>query len=126
MEGEGCLVLHPSKEEFSRPFVEYVTEVFARHPGTACFKVIPPKGYSPRQAGLPKFQDVKINTPIKQYVSPSCLFSGAVDCLPGSSFFPRRLEAVLTIVAGCSGPWLQWNLQVHPYGRKGMALWHLS
>lgn len=71
MEAEGCLVLHPSKEEFSRPFVEYVSEVFAKHPGVACFKVIPPKGYSPRQGDLPKFQDVKINTPIKQYVRPA-------------------------------------------------------
>jgi [histone H3]-trimethyl-L-lysine9/36 demethylase len=68
MEGEGFPTLRPTKEEFSKPFVDYVQEVFARYPGLSGFKVIPPKGYSPRRNELPKFQDVVIGTPIKQYV----------------------------------------------------------
>lgn len=74
MERDSFPVLYPTKEEFSKPFVEYVQDVFRQYPGLPCFKVIPPKGYSTSKKGLPKFQDVVINTPIKQYVRPTLSF----------------------------------------------------
>lgn len=36
---EQCLVLYPTVQEFSRPFVEYVAEVFRGNPALPCFKV---------------------------------------------------------------------------------------
>lgn len=78
---ERCKVLRPNKQEFSRPFVEYVCEQFKKDPDCAMFKVIPPRGWSPR----PKSRDyssvdsMKISTPIRQVVRHKtilgCLFS---------------------------------------------------
>jgi hypothetical protein len=37
--GEWCPVLKPTKQEFERPFVEYVASVFQQHPDLPMFKV---------------------------------------------------------------------------------------
>ena len=66
-EGEP-LVLHPTRAEFSQPFLKYVSDVLAAHPDVAVFKVVPPRGWSPRQAAYPPLEDVTIGVPIKQHV----------------------------------------------------------
>jgi hypothetical protein len=42
-------VLRPTKEEFSRPFCEYVEKVFRKQPDLPMFKVVPPPGWTPRR-----------------------------------------------------------------------------
>jgi jumonji domain-containing protein 2 len=63
-----CPLLHPTKEEFARPFVDFVEKVFKEHPDWPCFRVVPPKGYTPRKGSLPPTRSVQINTPIRQHV----------------------------------------------------------
>jgi hypothetical protein len=64
-----CPLLRPTKEDFSRPFVEYVEQVFKDHPDSPCFRVAPPGGYTPRkESGYPAPQTVQLNTPIRQQV----------------------------------------------------------
>ncbi|KAK9823398.1 hypothetical protein WJX72_002487 [[Myrmecia] bisecta] len=73
-----CLTLRPSKEEFSRPFTDYVREVARNHPNLAMFKVVPPRGWSARTSQMPDLSELKINTPIKQHVFGT---RGAYRCL---------------------------------------------
>lgn len=68
-----CPVFRPNRQEFSRPPCEYVREVCRRFPDIAMFKVIPPKGWSPRQGSTPNLQDIRITNPIKQHVRFYCL-----------------------------------------------------
>jgi jumonji domain-containing protein 2 len=63
-----CPTFRPTKEEFSKPFCQYVSEKFRKNPGLAMFKVVPPRGYIGRRTPLPDFDDVVIQTPIKQMV----------------------------------------------------------
>ena len=65
-----CPVLHPTREEFSVPFCDYVRKICKENPDFAVIKVIPPAGWSPRKGPLPDLSDIKINTPILQYVVP--------------------------------------------------------
>jgi hypothetical protein len=37
--GEWCPILKPTKQEFEKPFVEYVSKVFEENPDWAMFKV---------------------------------------------------------------------------------------
>ncbi|KIY97688.1 jumonji domain-containing protein 2 [Monoraphidium neglectum] len=60
------LVMRPSRADFSRPFAEYVTKVFKKHPDLPMFKVKPPAGWRPRRRPFPKLDTVEIVTPIKQ------------------------------------------------------------
>jgi len=64
-----CPVFMPTRADFSRPFCEYVQEICRTHPDIAMFKVVPPKGWSPRKEAFPKLEDLRIDTPIKQHVS---------------------------------------------------------
>jgi hypothetical protein len=42
-------VFRPTKEEFARPFCEYVNKVLKKNPDIAMFKVVPPPGWKPRR-----------------------------------------------------------------------------
>lgn len=42
-------VFHPTKEEFSKPFCQYINKVLKKHPDVAMFKVVPPEGWRPRR-----------------------------------------------------------------------------
>lgn len=62
-----CPHLTPSREEFSRPFAEYMTAFFRKHPDCPCVRVTPPPGYQARRAPVDK-ESLQINAPIKQHV----------------------------------------------------------
>ncbi|KAF6261711.1 JmjC domain, hydroxylase-domain-containing protein [Scenedesmus sp. NREL 46B-D3] len=62
------LVFRPTKEEFSKPFSEYIAKVLKKNPDVAMFKVIPPEGWRPRRAPIPKLEKLDIHCPIKQLV----------------------------------------------------------
>ncbi|KAL4431002.1 hypothetical protein ABPG75_006258 [Micractinium tetrahymenae] len=66
-EDNACPTFRPTRAAFERPFCEYVSEIFKKHPDLACFKVVPPKGWAPRRR-LPDLTKIRINTPIKQHV----------------------------------------------------------
>lgn len=72
-----CLTLRPTKEQFRKPFVEFVGKVFKEHPDCGCFKVVPPKGWRPRKKDY-DFSDVHIGAPIKQHAFGK---SGAYMCI---------------------------------------------
>ena len=72
-----CLTVEPTKEEFSRPFADYVGETFRKHHDCPCFKVVPPEGWKPRKEDY-DFSEVKIGAPIKQHVFGR---SGAYMCI---------------------------------------------
>jgi hypothetical protein len=72
-----CLTLRPTKEEFRKPFVDYVGKVFKENPDCGCFKVVPPKGWRPRKEEY-DFSDVHIGAPIKQHAFGK---SGAYMCI---------------------------------------------
>jgi jumonji domain-containing protein 2 len=42
-------VFRPTKEEFSKPFSEYIAKVLKKYPDVAMFKVVPPEGWRPRR-----------------------------------------------------------------------------
>ena len=65
-DSKSCPVLRPTKAQFSRPFVNYVSEYFRKNPDVPIVKVIPPKGYAPRRSPYPT--DLRIDTPIEQRV----------------------------------------------------------
>lgn len=65
-----CLVLRPTRAEFAKPFCDYVSDVVKKHPDVPMFKVVPPKGWSPRKKKFPALDSLRIQTPIKQHVSP--------------------------------------------------------
>ena len=44
-------VFRPTKEEFSKPFCEYMKKVLKKHPDIPMFKVVPPEGWRPRRCG---------------------------------------------------------------------------
>lgn len=62
-----CITLKPTREEFSKPFAEFVEGVFRESPDCPCFKVVAPKGWRPRQQDY-DFSTVNIGAPIKQHV----------------------------------------------------------
>ena len=64
-----CKTFRPSREEFSKPFCEYVQKICRENPDIAMFKVVPPKSWKPRRKNLPALEDIRIETPIKQHVS---------------------------------------------------------
>lgn len=64
-----CPTFRPSRAEFSRPFCDFVQDVCKQHPEIAMFKVVPPKGWSPRKPKYPPLDALRIQTPIKQHVS---------------------------------------------------------
>lgn len=64
-----CKTFRPSREEFSKPFCEYVQKICRENPDIAMFKVVPPKSWKPRRKSLPALEDIRIETPIKQHVS---------------------------------------------------------
>jgi len=72
-----CLTLRPTKEQFRKPFVEFVGKVFKEHPDCGCFKVVPPKGWRQRKKDY-DFSDVHIGAPIKQHAFGK---SGAYMCI---------------------------------------------
>lgn len=61
-------VYRPTKEEFSKPFCDYVKKVLKKDPDVPMFKVVPPEGWKPRRAPFPKLQQLEIACPIKQLV----------------------------------------------------------
>ena len=64
---DGCPVLRPSKAQFDKPFLNYVSDFFKKNPEVPVIKVVPPKGYKPRQG--PYDMDLTvIETPIEQRV----------------------------------------------------------
>lgn len=75
--GRLCMTLNPSREEFSRPFTDYVQGIFQDNPDCPCFRVVPPKGWKPR-TGDYDFSKVNIGAPIKQHVFGR---SGAYMCI---------------------------------------------
>lgn len=76
-----CPVFKPSREEFSKPFCEYVQDVCRKHPDVAMFKVIPPTGWKARHSKMPDLEDMRIDTPIKQHVRLQILPLSALDFL---------------------------------------------
>ena len=66
-----CPTFRPTKEEFCRPFCDYVQDVCKQHPDIPLFKVVPPRGWNPRRSKFPKLEELRINTPIKQHVRPA-------------------------------------------------------
>jgi jumonji domain-containing protein 2 len=42
-------VFRPSKDDFSKPFCDYVNKVLKKHPDIPMFKVVPPEGWKPRK-----------------------------------------------------------------------------
>lgn len=73
-----CPTMRPTREEFQRPFVQYVEEVFSQEPDLPMFKVIPPEGWRPRQSPFPDLEQIKIQTPIRQNVFGS---KGSYRCV---------------------------------------------
>ena len=87
-----CPVLHPTREEFSVPFCDYVRKICKENPEFSVIKVIPPAGWSPRKGPLPDLHDIKINTPILQYVIPLPAAAQLVNSRPHLSVcLTRRL-----------------------------------
>ena len=78
-ESELCPVLRPTRREFSRPFIDFVSDVFARNPGLPAFKVVPPAGWRARASPFPDLMDIEIGTPIRQHVFGS---KGSYRCAP--------------------------------------------
>ena len=62
-----CAHLTPTRQEFSRPFAEYMAEFFKKHPDCPCVRVTPPPGYKPRRKQI-DLESLHINAPIKQHV----------------------------------------------------------
>mmetsp|Transcript_19607 Transcript_19607/g.54505 ORF Transcript_19607/g.54505 Transcript_19607/m.54505 type:complete len:625 (-) Transcript_19607:134-2008(-) len=64
-----CPVFEVTRDDFRRPFAKWVAEKFQKKPGMAIFKVIPPKGWSPRMdsPSLEELGDIEIQTPIRQH-----------------------------------------------------------
>ena len=64
-----CPTFEISRDDFRRPFTTWVAEKFEANPGLAIFRVIPPKGWSPRldESALAGLDDMEIVTPIKQH-----------------------------------------------------------
>lgn len=64
-----CPVFELSREDFRRPFAQFVTELFAKNPGIAMLKVRPPKGWRPWLEDPPGdwLDEMEIQTPIKQH-----------------------------------------------------------
>eukprot|EP00873_Tetraselmis_striata_P015254 jgi/Tetstr1/435518/TSEL_024422.t1 len=63
-----CPVYEISREDFRRPFSKWVGDVFRENPGLPMFKVVPPKGWSPRfNDGPPEVDHIDIQTPITQH-----------------------------------------------------------
>ena len=65
-----CVHLTPTRQEFSRPFAEYMTAFFKKNPDCPCVRVTPPAGYKPRRKQLQEkdMESLQINAPIKQHV----------------------------------------------------------
>ena len=82
-ETQFCRTFRPTRAEFSRPFCEYVQDLCRQYPDTAMFKVVPPKGWTPRKGNFPQLQDLRIQTPIKQHVSLTFNMFQAVRVSPG-------------------------------------------
>ncbi|KAL4426832.1 hypothetical protein ABPG77_006618 [Micractinium sp. CCAP 211/92] len=76
-EDNACPTFRPTRAAFERPFCEYVSAIFKKHPDLACFKVVPPKGWAPRRRA-PDLSKIRINTPIKQHVFGK---SGSYVCI---------------------------------------------
>ena len=76
-------VLRPSRKDFSKPFTDYISSYFSKHPDVPIIKVVPPAGYRPRRTRYPI--DLRIDTPIQQNVrftpSVSVERSGLFVCL---------------------------------------------
>lgn len=64
---DGCPVLRPSKAQFDKPFLNYVSDYFKKNPEVPVIKVVPPKGYKPRRGPYDMDRTV-IDTPIEQRV----------------------------------------------------------
>ena len=64
---DGCPVLRPSKAQFDKPFLIYVSDYFKKNPEVPVIKVVPPKGYKPRPGPYDMDRTV-IETPIEQRV----------------------------------------------------------
>lgn len=62
-----CPVLRPSKAQFNKPFLTFVSDYFKKNPDVPVIKVVPPKGYRPRQSGYNQ-DDTMIEVPIEQRV----------------------------------------------------------
>jgi jumonji domain-containing protein 2 len=73
-----CPTFTPTKEQFSKPFCDYVKAIFKKHPGLAMFKVKPPKGWAARSKPFPSLGKVEIACPIKQMAFGT---KGAYRCL---------------------------------------------
>mmetsp|Transcript_18452 Transcript_18452/g.39647 ORF Transcript_18452/g.39647 Transcript_18452/m.39647 type:complete len:650 (+) Transcript_18452:443-2392(+) len=73
-----CPVYKPSRQDFQRPFLEYIGEIFRKNPDLPMFKVVPPPGWRPRRTKFPDLKTVKINTPIRQHVFGT---KGAYRCI---------------------------------------------
>jgi len=65
--GEECPTLRPTREQFSKPFADYIEAAFKKYPGVAMVKVVPPRGWRPRSRPFPALATVPIETPIKQH-----------------------------------------------------------
>jgi hypothetical protein len=72
-----CPTFCPTKEQFSKPFCDFVSAVFKKQPELAMFKVKPPMGWAPRKAP-PDLDSISIQTPIKQMVIGT---KGSFRCL---------------------------------------------
>lgn len=66
-QGNEAPVLRPTREQFSRPFAEYIEGVFKKHPDVAMFRVVPPRGWKPRRKPFPSLKTIMIDPPIKQH-----------------------------------------------------------
>ncbi|GAX79223.1 hypothetical protein CEUSTIGMA_g6663.t1 [Chlamydomonas eustigma] len=73
-----CPTHRPTKQDFQRPFAEYVAEVFAKQPDLPMFKVCPPTGWRARRSRFPDLKDIEISTPIRQNVFGT---RGAYRCI---------------------------------------------
>lgn len=63
-----CPVYEISREDFRRPFVKWVGDVFRANPDLPMFKVRPPKGWSPRfEEGPLPLDEIDIQAPITQH-----------------------------------------------------------
>lgn len=66
-----CPILRPSKAQFNKPFLTFVSDYFKKHPEVPVIKVVPPKGYTPRQS-VYDLDDTVIEVPIEQRVRRTC------------------------------------------------------
>jgi hypothetical protein len=73
-----CPTFCPTKEQFSKPFCDYVAAIFKKQPGLAMFKVKPPRGWVARAKPFPNLSKVDISCPIKQMAFGT---KGAYRCL---------------------------------------------